>query len=293
MRILLPHDGSAAAGVATRLVADHPWPAGTTIEVVRVVEPVTTTVGLQEVVLSGPIEGSPGLEHLHEEAEAVADELRAEGREVTSSVVVGRPASAIVDLACQTKADLIVMGNRGRGEIAAMLLGSVSSEVTATAPCPVLVARGERLRRAVVGIDGSPTADTAVETLARAPWAEDLDVDLVAVAPSRVPGPMTMAGGPIALEGWVQAVDAARDELDGALQRAAARLTDAGRRVTTVLVEGGPADTLIDVARQRSADLIVVGTHGTTGLARLLLGSVAHNVVVHAPMSVMVVPGWR
>lgn len=293
MRILLPHDGSAGSRLAARLVAGHPWPSGTSIDVVRVVEPVTTAVGVQEIVLSGPLEGTPGLERLHAEAAAAADELRSPDRDVASAVVVGRPASAIVHRACDTRTDLIVIGSRGRGSIATALLGSVSSEVAATASCPVLVARGERLRRAVIGIDGSPTADTAVETLARAPWTVDMDLDLIAVSPPRVPGPMTMAGGPVALEGWMGAIDAAREDLDRALHEAAERLTDAGRRVTTALVEGRPADALIEGACDRSADVLVVGTHGTTGVARLLLGSVAHNVVVHAPMSVLVIPGWR
>ena len=70
---------------------------------------------------------------------------------------------------------------------------------------------------------------------------------------------------------------------------AAGRLRDAKFEATGLLLEGDPAHQIVKVARAREAGLIVLGTRGQTGLRRLILGSVARNVLLHAPCSVLVV----
>lgn len=71
--------------------------------------------------------------------------------------------------------------------------------------------------------------------------------------------------------------------------RAARKLEDAGFSVTTAVVEGDPRTDLIDAASEWHADLIMVGSHGRTGLSRLLMGSVSDAVASHAPCSVQIV----
>ena len=73
------------------------------------------------------------------------------------------------------------------------------------------------------------------------------------------------------------------------LEAAADRLNEAGLVATTILRSGTPAEEIVAVARERGADCVVIGTRGHTGLARLILGSVARNVLHHAPCSVLVV----
>jgi nucleotide-binding universal stress UspA family protein len=60
-------------------------------------------------------------------------------------------------------------------------------------------------------------------------------------------------------------------------------------KIETAVREGDPASMIVEQAREWQADLIVVGSHGYTGLKRLVLGSVAQSVVSHAPCSVEVV----
>jgi nucleotide-binding universal stress UspA family protein len=79
----------------------------------------------------------------------------------------------------------------------------------------------------------------------------------------------------------------AQRELDQLLGRA----RRAGVRAQGLLVEGAPADRIVRAARSRRADLIVMGTHGRGGLARLFLGSVAERVVATAPCPVLTVRG--
>ena len=69
----------------------------------------------------------------------------------------------------------------------------------------------------------------------------------------------------------------------------ARELTGAGFSTEARVVRGDPRDALVDTARTMGADLVVVGSHGRTGLAKLVLGSVASHVVTHSPCSVLVV----
>jgi universal stress protein A len=77
-----------------------------------------------------------------------------------------------------------------------------------------------------------------------------------------------------------------RDELARSMKR---QLVAAGLRAEVDAREGDAATEILAAARDAKADLIVMGTHGRTGLARLVLGSVARNVLQHAPCSVLIV----
>jgi universal stress protein A len=63
--------------------------------------------------------------------------------------------------------------------------------------------------------------------------------------------------------------------------------------VTVDVREGSPTTTIVDAARDHGVDLVVMGTRGHTGLARIALGGTARSVVIHAPCSVLVVRGQR
>lgn len=80
---------------------------------------------------------------------------------------------------------------------------------------------------------------------------------------------------------------AARTEVDELVRTAVAELDGPGPEVQVTILPGGASVTLVDVAE--GADLVVVGSHGRTGLSRLMLGSVAMAVVNHAPCPVVVV----
>ena len=82
-----------------------------------------------------------------------------------------------------------------------------------------------------------------------------------------------------------------RDELRAELNRL--RPPDSGVAVTYLILEGDPAEVIVDVAREHGCDLIVMGTHGRGGLGRLVLGSVAEQVIRHAPCPVLTVKGPR
>lgn len=290
MRILLALDGSPGAESAQALVRTLPWPEPSQIDALRVVEPIWDLFALPAMEFDGPMDELLGLDDVRMALAGDVAGMERPGLTIKTHVVVGRPASVIVETATTFRTDLIVVGSRGRGPVGSMVLGSVSAEVADHAPCPVLVARTPTCRRAIIALDGTPVADRIVDRVADLGLLHDTHLEVVCVAPSSVPGPgVIMSGAYGAPIAWYEdAVVAARDSLEHVASTAAQRLRAAGLDASWSIHEGDPAATLIEVGRETGAELLVVGTHGRTGMSRLLLGSVARNVLLHAHASVLV-----
>lgn len=296
MRILLATDGSAAADQARDLVAALPWREGGSVRIVSVAPTRADLLGMPWVV-----DALPDTDQLEEDAlrvhrdalEAAEHEIRSARSDVAieSLLIRGRAGSVIVDRARAMPADLIVVGHRGHGRWESMLLGSVSSEVVDHAPCPVLVARDERLGPIVFADDGSPSARTAEALLTSWPLFTGLPITVLTVAEEGFPYAAALAPQLYA-EAMAQYADSTNDLERLAREEneaAATRLREAGFTASGLVREGDAAHEIVAVARERQAGLIVVGTRGQTGLRRLILGSVARNVLLHAPCSVLVV----
>ncbi len=221
-----------------------------------------------------------------DQLEASARALAGAGRRVSSALKEGRPASVIVDEAHRVAADLVVIGSRGRGAVTSTLLGSVAAEVVDHALCPVLIARGAALTGIVLAEDGSEGARKAEDAIGHWPFLRGLPVRVVGVVDTAALGYDPTGYGGAGLAEVFEALDDACKQItaDGV-----ARLAARGVKASGEVRVGSIAFELIDAARQASADLIVVGSHGRTGIARLLLGSVARGVLHHAPCSVLIV----
>ena len=293
MRVLLAYDGSAGAAEAAALTEVIPWPSDSVLRVVSVIEPILSP-------MSGPWDRgsvlSPELDaaitaSANETLREVVERLASSARSVDGNVLRGRAASAIIDDARDFHADVVIVGSRGHGAIATLLLGSVSSEVVDHAPCPVLVARGRSLSRAVFATDDSPSAEAAEAILARWPIFAGLPIHVLSVA--EVVHPWTTGIAPTMYGQVLDAYAAELRESKAQHQRiatdAAGRLRESGRRVDSEMRDGDAAGEIIAVAEKRGADLIVLGSRGRTGLTRLLLGSVARNVLSGSTASVLVV----
>jgi nucleotide-binding universal stress UspA family protein len=134
----------------------------------------------------------------------------------------------------------------------------------------------------VVGTDGSPGAEAAVRRVIELVPGEGVTVHLVCAYPGRSALErigMTARQDPTDLRG-VAADVLARDER---------RFIEAGFAVQKHAREGDPAHVIIDVADEQSADLIVVGARGHSGLRRVMLGSVTGKLAHHAPKSLLIV----
>jgi nucleotide-binding universal stress UspA family protein len=134
----------------------------------------------------------------------------------------------------------------------------------------------------VVGTDGSSGSEAAVRRVIELAGGSGATVHLVCAYPGR----STLER--LGLTAKTDAVDMRGVAMD-VLARDERRLEEAGFNVEAHAREGDPAQTLIDVASENSADLIAVGTHGTTGLKRFSLGSVASKLTHNANASLLIV----
>ena len=310
MRILLAIDGSGPAARALELVDHVTWPEGSVIRVVSALEHGSDLVGNPHIppihagsANAAPAEldaGSGGGTHdverslvrrLDDALDAAVLELDRPGRVVERMLLRGRAATAIVDEASAFGADLVVVGHRGHGRIAGMLIGSVSAEVVDRAPCPVLVARGASVGSLVLAADASLGAESAERFLIDHPVFAGLPIRVVSVAEVGMPWSTGMSPGIYdqVIESYSEAVDEARRQCGTIATAAASRLAKAGYEAVGEEREGDPAVEIIAAAEASGSDLIVTGTRGHRGLTRLILGSTARKLMVHASCSVLIV----
>jgi nucleotide-binding universal stress UspA family protein len=204
---------------------------------------------------------------------------------VAGKLVSGAPWAEIVGLLEHEAFDLCVIGTRGRTGISRFLLGSVAEKVVRHAPCSVLAVHAGRtatpFAHALVPTDFSRDAQHALEL------ADQL------VMPGGRITLMHVIEVPVAFSGEVPSPEFASD-LDrraaAALERAAARFASkAGVSLEARSRIGHPgAQTLAALEDDPTFDLVVMGSHGRTGIKRALLGSVAEKVVRHAKCPVLV-----
>lgn len=137
----------------------------------------------------------------------------------------------------------------------------------------------------LVGADDSPFSAATLVYVKSATWPAGSEFAVVSACQPIWIGPGEMASpGPIAEMNQQQE----QYHKEVAL-RAAKVLTDVGLKATGRMELGDPRSVLVEAARRENADLIVIGSHGRSGVAKLLLGSVASYIVGHAPCNVLVV----
>ena len=292
MRILVAYDASPTAQEACRLIDHAAWPDGSTVDVLTCFEPnVPNTLWA-----IGAVDPNGSQDAYDAEREAARDTAR-EGAQlirrpelaVTARIAEGRTATAILDVAAELHADLLVAGTRGLGPLRSSILGSVSSELVENATCPVLVVRGPAVGRVLLAYDDSGPARHAVRLLAGWPMFQHCPVRVVTVAPrSHRPGEADLL-----VPAVVPPVGDGSDDLRATAAEIASRAVDplraAGLEVDVDVRVDHAAHAIVCAASEWHADLIVTGRSGHGLVNRLLIGSVARNVLHHAPCSVLVV----
>jgi nucleotide-binding universal stress UspA family protein len=139
--------------------------------------------------------------------------------------------------------------------------------------------------KVLIGVDDSPFSRAALDSVKRGPWSAGSEFIVASACPPVWLGP----GEAIAADAITELNRQQNAYHKDTAEAAAKDLRAAGLKVTVKVLQGDPRHALIDEARREKVDLIVVGSHGRSGVAKLLLGSVASHVVSHAPCSVLVV----
>ena len=139
----------------------------------------------------------------------------------------------------------------------------------------------------VLGFDDSPHAQAALRWIRQQRWPDKAKVVVVSAvrAPVTAYAEVYAPAVPFPVE-VVEELTRHHEELT---MRAEQELREAGFDTTAKVLQGDPREMIVDIARAEHADLVVVGSHGRTGLSKLVLGSVASHVVAHAPCNVLVV----
>jgi nucleotide-binding universal stress UspA family protein len=213
------------------------------------------------------------------------------GLKVRTRLEEGGPsASRILEVAAQEAADLLVVGTHGRTGLQRAMLGSVADRMVRQATCPVLTVRPipERaprpeIRRICYATDFSPTARAAWPWVVAIASAAGAEVDLVHVTFEPIPDRHLPAD---AIGRMAQLLhEQGQLEVERFLERSPLPR----ERIHVRLSPGVPADQIVHRAQEQAADLIVMGTHGWSGIVRWMLGSVAHHVIQTAPCPVLTI----
>lgn len=226
-------------------------------------------------------------------AQGVVDEALAKanqrGAAAAGVVLEGEPAFEIVGYAKVIGADGIVAGTHGRSGLKRLFMGSVAEGVLRTASVPVFTVRAEARvaanGRILVPIDGSACSLEALDVAIG--FAAELGSEVIVCHVVDLARAATMSGGE------AQLVAGCLEELqaEGMALVADAENRVAGRvPVSAQTAEGAPVAEIERLAAEIEPTFIVIGSHGRTGLNRLLMGSVAEGVVRSAPAPVMVIP---
>lgn len=281
--VVVGYDGSSSSEAALRWAVAEALHLGRRLRLVH---------AASYPVSPDPIgSGSGVLRDAEEFAAGAVERVRrlAPGLEVEPIVSEHYPAQVLIGLS--EHAELVVLGSRGRGGFAGLLLGSVSQEVAGQALCPVVVLRDDDGSappapdgRVVVGVDAWHAAGPALD--AAFDYAASHTLGILAVAawtPYYLDS--ALAAAPMMIGDWRGDLLTAREALPSALAPWLARYPEVA--VEERVVVAPAADALVQLSTQQL--LLVVGSRGRGRVASLALGSVSHSVLHRATCPVMVV----
>jgi nucleotide-binding universal stress UspA family protein len=267
-------DGSDHSRTALRWAAAAADAAGVPVRAVQSwIHPRSAMLPIAAV----PVSSEEMDEQTQQAITTIATDALGSSAVVTTDVLRGPPAGALLQTV--TPDSVLVLGSRGLGGFAGLLLGSVSQECVEYASCPVVVVRTDRIVGdgdvILVGKDGSEGAQRALawaDALASATGAGRRAVHAwratVSERPPRV-GQRLRSQAADAVQGWTQ------------------RVTD---EIEADEMEGDPRQVLVGAAKRFAPALTVVGRRGAGGLRSMRLGSTANHLVRHSSTNVAVVP---
>lgn len=227
---------------------------------------------------------------------ATAAKLSAAPVIIETRTMAGPAAEAVVHYAEENDADLIVLSSHGRTGGSRWVYGSVAEKVLHHAPCAIVIIRSQaklemfQNRAILVPLDGSELAERALEPAMVLARGVGSDVMLLRVVPSPEPVPegLVSPGAPAASQ-RLMVEQKEREEAEAYLQQVYSSLPTAHLFFDVAVASGYVADAIVDYATAHHVDLIVMSSHGRSGVSRWLYGSVAEKVLRGAECATMII----
>jgi nucleotide-binding universal stress UspA family protein len=285
-KILLADDGSEHAWAARALLGDLPFPAGSSVTVLRAYS--SSQVG--DLVL------------LEKAVNETCAQLKDSGLQAEAKLLPGSPAEKVLEYTEEHCPDLTVVGAQGLRATLGILLGGTAQQVVEYAGCPVLVVRApyKALRHILLVTDGSESSRQAAQYLASLPLPGSARLQVMHILP---PPPMrtflpdapygdllTTASETLS---EAEADLRAKEEAEGQalVDRTVKSMLSAGLVARGVLRRGDAATEITQYVKQEKIDLIVTGSRGISHVRSWLLGSLTRKLVHYSGCSVLVVRG--
>lgn len=284
-RLLVPLDGSIAAGIVVPYVVEIAARSNSEIIMVSVSESKAADV---ERLYSSY------LEHVCEEVRLQLRGYGVEQPKMHDHILRGHPATEILRYADETDSGLVVIASRGAASAGPWLLGDIAAKVLRASNRPVLLVRAPApaeavqqkrlIKRILAPLDGSRIGEAALpatEALAHPLGAEIVLYQslepVFQVAPYNVAFPQQTA------------LEKVRAEARAYLNGISKLLQERGVAVSTVMDSGPAAERIIDYSKANNIDIIAMSTHGRSGIGRWVFGSVTDKVLHAGDTAVLVV----
>ncbi len=202
----------------------------------------------------------------------------------------GKPLSEVIQFAKEKDVDIIAIGTHGRAGVDRIILGSVAERVVRKAHCPVMVVRSRKyigFKRIIVPIDFSDCSRIALEYAAATARAHRSKLTILHVYEESFIEPYVRAAN---TEEEAQEIIRGIEQVnEGKYDEFLKKIDLGGVEYDKLLRKGIPSNEIVETAREQQAQLIVVGTHGRSGIKHMLIGSDAEEVVRNAPCDIVVV----
>jgi len=224
---------------------------------------------------------------------SIAEKLSTQGLPFRGEVLMGEPHKEIIRFSRGVKADLIIMGMRGRGLMDRILIGSTTLKVLRESSVPVLAVKKRDkegaidIRNILVPLDATENVNSALK------YALDLAERISAIVSVLYVfrlGIYDYGVPPSVVEDLAKP---ASDELVKRVEEVKLKRGIRQREVTKLeinaeMIEGiNPFVAIVDYASNKKSDLIVINTHGRKGIKKFILGSVTENVIQESPCPVL------
>jgi nucleotide-binding universal stress UspA family protein len=301
-KMLVPLDGSELAELVFPYATEIAGKMGTDIDLFLVSGPMTQSFApMQKAYLEHTAEA------LREQVKNARKGLKkASDVQVHGELAEGYPADEILRYAEEHGIDMILVSNRGRSGRKRWGIGSVAGKIMSASKIPVLLVRTEEseetagkeweIKTVLVPLDGSELAESVlphVKALGKQSGEGSVEVVLLRVCePPTIPsyyGP-ELSGVPLDWGKYVeQELTREKERASEYLAELESKFKAKGIRVRSEVIQGKPDDEIVEYANKNRFSMIIMATHGRSGLSRMVYGSVAVNLLHGVTSPILVV----